>query len=301
MLISESQLITWSHQGAEQASALTYNSIKTCIEEINWKDDINFEVYLQGSYKNSTNIRGNSDIDVVVEFTNVFYSNKHQLPSDQLIEFNEYHSPGKYKLEQFKQSAYNGLVKYYGQDNVIEGNKSIKVKGENGRLDADVVCCAQYREYKSFSRSNISNYLRGITFWQKNDGVQIRNFPKLHYDNGVSKNQNAGLKYKSTARIIKNMKARLVDLNRISNDLAPSYYFECLLFNVPSGNFNQSYNQDIVGIILDYLAIQSDAGKLGEFICQNECRPLFSGVDPHWDIESCKLFLQQLIQLFNEG
>ncbi len=301
MANSESQLITWSHQGAIQSSASTYESIKSCIESINWNEDVSYDIYLQGSYKNSTNIRGNSDVDLVVELSSTFYHNAKQLPTEQLTEFDAFFGPGKYKLEAFKKVVVDSLVNHYGRELVLEGNKSIKVKGANGRLDADVVCCAQYREYRSFSRSNTSNFIRGITFWQKNDGEQIRNFPKLHYDNGVSKNQSSGTKYKSTIRIIKNMKARLVDLNRISNNLAPSYYVECMLYNVPSRNFNQSYYQDIIGIILDFLATQSDAGRLAEFVCQNECRPLFSGKDPHWDIESCKLFLQQLIQFFNEG
>jgi len=301
MPINENQLVTWSHQGAVQSSANTYNSIKTCIEGINWNADISYEIYLQGSYKNTTNIRGNSDVDVVVEFKSIFYSNKNELPPDQLKAFNEYHEDGKYTLKQFKDVIIKELASYYGERMVREGNKSINVKGNGGRLDADVVCCAQYREYRSFSRSNPTNYIRGITFWQKNDGKQIRNFPNPHYDNGVSKNKESGSKYKPTIRIFKNMKARLVELNRINSSLAPSYYVECLLYNVASRNFNQSYFQDIIGIVLDYLAKVSDDGGLSKLICQNECRSLFSGIDPHWDEEHCKSFLQQIIILYNEG
>lgn len=301
MLISEEQLTTWSHQGAIQSSASTYESIKTCIDNINWKEDVNYDIYLQGSYKNSTNIRGNSDVDVVIEFTSVFYSNKLELPPDQLKEFNEYHSLGKYKLAQFKQSVLNGLIKSFGDSNVSEGNKSIKVKGANGRLDADVICCAEYREYRSFSKLAPNNFVQGITFWQKNDSRQIRNFPKQHYENGVAKNKEAGSNYRATTRIIKNMKARLVEKGRIDNSLAPSYYVESLLFNVPSGSFNQSYFQDVIGIILHYLSTQVSPGQLSKFICQNKCRYLFGGNDPHWDQQQCVTFIQQLNQLFNEG
>lgn len=92
MAIPEAQLQTWSNQGATSLSANTYNSIKTCIEGNNWNDDISFNIYLQGSYRNSTNIRGDSDVDVVVEFSSVFYSNKNELSLQQLNEFNEYYS-----------------------------------------------------------------------------------------------------------------------------------------------------------------------------------------------------------------
>jgi hypothetical protein len=301
MATSESQLITWSHQGAIQTSASTYESVKTCIESINWNSDVEYVVYLQGSYKNTTNIRGNSDVDIIVELSSVFYSNKYSLPPEQLAEFDNYYGVGKYELAAFKKVVLSGLQNRYGQDKVTEGNKSIKIKGSEGRLDADVTCCAQYREYKSFSKSTPDKYIKGITFWQKNNGIQIRNFPHNHYDNGVTKNQNSGSNYKATSRIIKNIKARLIELNRITNDLAPSYYIECLLYNVPSRNFNQDSYQDIIGIILDYLATQSDSGKLANFLCQNECRYLFSGIDPHWNEENCKLFLQQLIRFYNEG
>lgn len=300
MAISESQLITWSHQGAIQTSASTYDSIKKCIESVNWNSDVGYDIYLQGSYKNSTNIHGNSDVEIVVELSSVFYSNKEQLPPDQLAEFNSYYETGKQKLADFKKVVLNTLVDHYGQGNVREGNKSIVVKGTEGRLDADVICCASYREYKNFSRFNPNNYIEGITFWQKNNNLQIRNFPKQHYDNGVTKNQGSGLKYKTTIRIIKNMNTKLIELNRIAENLAPSYYVECMLYNVPSGSFNQTYYQDIIGIVLDYLATQSDSGKLDDFVCQNGKRYLFRGNDPHWNIDSCRLYLQHLINFFNE-
>jgi len=301
MLIPEEQLTTWSHQGAVQASADTYNSIKSCIENVKWNSDLNYDIYLQGSYKNSTNIRGNSDVDLVVELRSTFYHNANSLSAEEAKEFNEFYGPGKYELSSFKKAVLDELSRHYGSNNVTEGNKSIKVKGSNGRLDADVICCAQYREYKSFSRSNPQNYIEGITFWQKNDGRQIRNFPKQHFDNGVEKNKNAGSNYRTTTRIIKNMKARLVEMGRIDKTLAPSYYVESMLYNVPSGSFNQSYFQDIIGIILHFLSTQANTGQLSKFLCQNKCRYLFSGNDPHWNEQQCKTFIQQLNQLFNEG
>lgn len=300
MAISESQLITWSHQGAIQTSASTYDSVKKCIDNVNWNSEVKYDIYLQGSYKNSTNIRGNSDVDIVVELSSVFYSNKEQLPADQLAEFNAYYETGKHKLADFKKVVLETLIGNYGEGNVKEGNKSIVIKGNEGRLNADVICCASYREYKSFSRSNPHDYTEGITFWHKNNNQQIRNFPKQHYDNGVSKNQSSGLNYKSIIRIIKNMNTKLVELTRIADNLAPSYYVECMLYNVPSGSFNQTYYQDVIGIILDYLATQSDSGKLNDFICQNGKRYLFRGIDPYWDLAACRIYLQQLINFFNE-
>lgn len=165
MAIPEIQLQTWSNIGATTSSANTYNSIKTCIEGHNWNDDVSFDIYLQGSYRNSTNIRGDSDVDVVVEFESVFYSNKEKLPSEQLKDFNEYYSDGKYTLSSFKEAIIKRLKNYYGDNYVKVGNNSIRVLANSGRLDCDVICCAEYREYKSFSKNNTSNYTNGIVFW----------------------------------------------------------------------------------------------------------------------------------------
>ncbi len=186
MAISENQLNTWANQGATATSAITYNSIKTCIEGNNWDSDIYYDIYLQGSYKNSTNIRGDSDVDVVIEFSSTFYTNKHELPADQLQEYNEYLSDAKYTLEMFKQAIIQRLKDYYGENYVVVGNKSIKILANSGRLDCDVVCSAEYREFKSFRKSNPNDYVKGIIFWTTRTKEKVVNFPKLHFDNGVS-------------------------------------------------------------------------------------------------------------------
>ena len=75
MAISEQQLSSWSSLGAQQGSAVTYKSIKLALERHNWPQGMDHHVYLQGSYTNHTNIRGDSDVDVVVETQSVFYHN----------------------------------------------------------------------------------------------------------------------------------------------------------------------------------------------------------------------------------
>src|SRR6266566_4716777 len=74
MAISGTQLSTWSNQGATTSSQATYTSIKAAIDQHKWPDGMKYVVYLQGSYPNFTNIRGNSDVDIVVEMTSMFFS-----------------------------------------------------------------------------------------------------------------------------------------------------------------------------------------------------------------------------------
>jgi len=300
MAFNEKQLETWANQGATTTSANTYNSIKTCIESHNWNDDVNFDIYLQGSYKNYTNIRGDSDVDVVVEFTSVFYSNKHTLPKEQLSEFDEYYSDGKYSLESVKQAIIKKLKEYYGDKYVEVGNKSIKVLANNGRLDCDVVCCATYKEYNSFSRVKTDDYVKGIVFWTDKTNEKVVNFPIKHYDNGVTKNRNCDTNYKSTIRVIKNMKSRMVENKRITNTLAPSYYIECLMFNIPDAYYkNTTYGKRIFSILTKFRAY-TDA-ELEKFVCQNWQRYLFGSSDQQWNLNECKEFINELIKFWDEG
>jgi hypothetical protein len=67
MAIPESQLETWSHQGSVKQSRDTYATIKRTLEASDTKyADKDFEVFLQGSYGNDTNIYAESDVDVVI-------------------------------------------------------------------------------------------------------------------------------------------------------------------------------------------------------------------------------------------
>lgn len=80
MPIPESQLETWSHQGAVTTAKATHESIRNAltastspVRQLVANGSVN--IYLQGSYKNDTNIRGDSDVDIVVELNSIYYSN----------------------------------------------------------------------------------------------------------------------------------------------------------------------------------------------------------------------------------
>jgi tRNA nucleotidyltransferase (CCA-adding enzyme) len=66
--IPEGQLATWSNSGAQTTAAATGRAIRDALNSpTSLVRGRNKAIYLQGSYKNSTNIRGDSDVDVVVQ------------------------------------------------------------------------------------------------------------------------------------------------------------------------------------------------------------------------------------------
>ena len=66
MPIPESTLSKWSHHQANTAPKQAHVSIRDALDAYNWPSEVRYEVFLQGSYKNDTNLGGDSDVDVVV-------------------------------------------------------------------------------------------------------------------------------------------------------------------------------------------------------------------------------------------
>ena len=300
MSIPENQLSVWSNQGATKTSQLTYKSIKTCIDNINWNEDINYKIYLQGSYKNYTNIRANSDIDVVIEFRSIFNSNFNDLDDSEIDDFNSCYEAGKYSLADFKEEIIKELIEYYGKKNIKIDDKAIKIKGFNGRLDADVVVCNLYRKYNSFSKENINDYYEGIFFINNGTGEVIINYPNLHYSNGAKKNAKTNNNYKPTVRIIKNIKSKLIEKGYITKKECPSYFIENLVYNVPNIKFRETNFHTIIYNVLNYWLNSIKNDKLGNFICQNEMIELFGNSDQQWSKKNAIKFITEIIDYWNK-
>lgn len=281
MAIPESQLETWSHQGAITTAKATADSIENALNAYDkWPEGIDFKVYLQGSYKNDTNIRGDMDVDVVAQLNSTFY---HNLSEDQKRSLGI--TPATYFWPNFKDDTLQALKNYYGQNQITEGNKSIKIEADNGRLPADIVACCQYRKYKTV---NSYDYVEGMCFWTKNEDRKVINYPKSHYENGVSKHQNSSKWYKPIVRLFKNSRGS------ITGDATPSYFLECMLYNVPNSNFGTSY-QDTFCNVVNWL----DKANLDDFICQNKQLKLFGLTPEQWDTNQAEEFIKNLISLWN--
>lgn len=285
MPIPESQLKTWSHQGAVATAKQTHESIRTALSQYKFPEGVNYEVYLQGSYKNDTNIRGDSDVDVVVQLNSSFCSN---LTEEQKHKFG--FKSATYGWHHFRKDVLAALMTYYDNSKVREGRKALKV--ETPYLPADVVVCIQYRNYRQPPRSE-SDFVEGITFYVPSEGRWVINYPKLHYDNGVNKHQATDSLYKPTVRMFKNARTYMIDRGAPS-DLAPSYFLECLIYNVPNSQFSGTF-KDVFCNVVNWLW----SASLDDFVCQNEQMRLFGDTPEQWSIEKAKRFLKALLDLWN--
>lgn len=290
MPISESQLLTWSKQGPTGQFAATYAALRGVLNDSNspyYPRD--FTIFLQGSYKNDTNIYGDSDVDVVIRLNETFYTDLDQLPAEDTKLWNAARSDASYSLSDFKSDVLPWLTHNYGSD-VQPGSKAIFIKGSGTRRDADVLVCAKLRRYHRFKGWGDQRYVEGIRFF-RSDGTRIDNFPTQHSANCTQKHQATSNWFKHTVRIFKNLRNTMIEKKLIEDGLAPSYFVEGLLYNVPTAQFGGAEQQNFQ----DVLSWLNDADR-SKFKCANEQYYLLNPTSPvTWRAEKCSTFLSAAI------
>jgi hypothetical protein len=294
MPIPEAQLEIWSHQGAMTTAKLTHESIRNALSTQNspvrGKD---MDIYLQGSYVNNTNIRSDSDVDVVIQLNSSWYKDISQLPPEDQQLYNSSHIDATYTDREFRSDVLLSLQSYFEAPSVQVGNKSIKILPGSGRIPADVVVCLQFRKYQFFHGSNDQKFVQGIGLHAQ-DGSLIVHFPRLHQENGERKNAETSGWFKQTVRVFKNIRTYLVDHYVLNPDVAPSYFLECMIYNVPSAEFGESLGETFCSAV-NWLRNQDMNG----FVCLSE-QSMLCGVSPdQWSQDRARQFIKAAIDLWN--
>jgi len=298
MAIPEAQLITWSHQGAVPSSRDTYASVKRALEAPGTGfSGKSYEVFLQGSYGNDTNVYAESDVDVVIRLDDLYYYDTSGLNSEHAAAFARGFVPATYTYADFKAHVMTALRASFGNA-VTDGNKAIKIAPANNRRSADVVVAAEFQRHYSGTLLPGHYIERGICFFTAN-GDRIVNYPKQHSANCTSKHQATNEWFKPTVRIYKNMRNRLVGANVITRGLAPSYFIEGLLYNVSNEKYGGSYAAAVLGIINWVRSLDQEA--LSKLVCANqEYYLLRDGLPTCWPYSSYDRFLSALATLWND-
>jgi hypothetical protein len=293
MAIPESQLTTWSHQGSISQSSGTYQTIRNALlAKDSGYADKSFDIFLQGSYGNDTNIYAESDVDVVICLTSIFRYDLNQLDETQKQAYQNYVSPATYTFEEFKKAVITNLQRQFGATSILVGKKAIKVKGNQNRRDADVVVCYEYRSFKSFNTNHTDDYISGIIF--PTTSGEIINYPKQHSANLTSQHQSTNGNLKPMVRILKNMRSYMVEKGLLKDGIAPSYYIEGLFYNVPSEQYARSYGDTFCNGI-NWL-LKADKTKLA---CANWRYYLLGYSNVQWKETDFNTFLSAVCNLWN--
>jgi hypothetical protein len=292
MAIPEDQLTIWAQLGAQTTSKDTYATIKKCIDGGAYaKSSCSF---LQGSYGNDTNIRTESDVDLVMECNGIYYYDLTSLPADQQEAFRATLGGTDYSFNKFRAEVLATLQERF-EDDVNPGTKAITINANGNRRKADVLVCVEHRRYLSYSAANPNNKVVGICFF-KSDGTKVVNYARLHSEQLTAKNQGTAEWFKHVVRIFKNARQRLIDNGAIAVGVAPSYYVEGLLYNVPPQHFGTSY----AASVLNCLRFLTRANRT-TFVCANRQYPLLDGnADVTWNAAHCDAFLNAMVELWNQ-
>ncbi len=199
------------------------------------------KVIPQGSYRNNTNVRQESDVDICVCCMNPYYTS-YDFADYGAAEANN--SPAEYNYSHLKKDVEAALVEKFGRSGVMRGNKAFDVHANTYRVHADVVAAFAHRRYQRKIRNPFTGtYLypytepEGTQFHPDGGGAAIVNWPEQHYANGAAKNKLTGGRFKYVVRTLKNFKYEMeangtVTQKQAANE-APSYLCECLMYNVP--------------------------------------------------------------------
>ena len=245
----------------EQAkSAHTHRMIREHLESDPSLTKYSPDTYLQGSYKNSTNVRGDSDVDMGSLTTQIFSYDVNWLPNETQFNYGYPHpslresiqkkltgmGPASFSYSSYRADVLASLKLKYGNSSVSDGNKAIKILGNTNRLDADVLPCLQFRQY--YEVAGTADYHQGIVFWT-NDGNKIVNFPYQHFENLSSKSQRNNGKVKGCIRIFKRIRNEWIDKGEWDSKRSPSFYIESLVWNVPDSKFTGGYDSIVQNVL----------------------------------------------------
>ncbi|WP_318567385.1 nucleotidyltransferase [Salinigranum marinum] len=300
MSIPNSKFDDWKGTGADAGSATARTRIINALEmdRSSLPDDIEFDTFLQGSYKNDTHTYGSSDVDVVVKLESAWLADTSNLDSEEQARYDRDTTDADYTYRDFRKDVFNTLKTRFNSTTskpVVWDGKAIEINDGPLPVDVDVVPCRDYRIYRSYPSNGEPDIDHGMAFSPRHSTERIVNFPKMHYQNGTEQHAN----FKETVRIFKNARdyfnEKWESPYRID---APSYFIECLIYNVPERILRRSKRSDRFEEILDHL--QADSTDLTTFDQVSEMEPLFGTSNTQWDVDSAMTMLTHLGTMWND-
>jgi hypothetical protein len=225
----------------------------------------NIKIIPQGSYRNNTNVRQESDVDICACCMDPFFDD-YTFANYGRLEAGVYAHP--YTYTEFKNDVQAALEAKFGKKGARRGDKAFDVHANTYRVDADVVPAFAYRQYQKkefnyFLGTEVTSYVEPEgTRFISDSGTAVINWPEQHYANGVQKNKDTGGRFKFIVRAVKRLKFYLISKDVKVADAVASYLIECLMYNVPDAVFaGDSYKDNVQSALLTcFSATQTDEG-----------------------------------------
>jgi len=270
-------LLNWTKPPSDTEDAKCENAEKMIRDALQSDEALSkykLEVFAQGSYANNTNVKLNSDVDIVVRNMTAFYAEYPDGKSNE--DFGN--KTSDITFSGFKEEVGQALVSQFGEKYVRPGNKAFDILPNGSRIEADVVPSFEHRRYTGETNAQGDHlYWSGIEF-RTQDSLRIISWPKQHKANGIAKINRTGTRFKKVVRLLRRLNYEMCD-DKVKNiDNITGYLIECLCWNLDDGYFNdEPYVQIVVKLLREIYKMTKDAKLVENWAEISDLKWLFRG------------------------
>jgi hypothetical protein len=294
MRVTDDQLSSWTKPAfgnEEKLATDTEAAIRRAVQQHPILSSLNLRILPKGSFKNSTNVRRDSDIDIAVVHQGQILLDFHSgatFANSGLIPYTGISS------SDFKAAVGEAMRREFGAMNVDgSGNKVFRLRGSDKVINADIIPCTRYWHMgPQYHHEGIELIL------DRPDGRRHFNYPDQHFNEGVAKNNRTGRRYKSSVRILKNIENKLV-ADGVLNDF-PSFLIECLAHNVPDAIYNdhQTWREIVANACVHIWGYVNSTAEPDEIIRWREVsgRKYLFGDHQRWTKQDATNFVEKIYE-----
>ena len=220
-------------------------------------------VFAQGSYRNRTNVRADSDVDICVLSRAAFFPDYGHVSG--VTNQNQRFTDASYTFPDLKRDVEAALKAHFGAQAISRGDKAFDVKENTSRIAADVVPTFEGRLYYRDSYGGLQ-FHSGTVLQCAGSGTLIYNWPEQHFANGVTRHEQTQRQFKKKARCLKSLRCETGDGSYGNAKAMSSFLLESL---ISTAQIPYSSNRPILKIC-----------RLRSFICGT--LPKMTHVNASW-------------------
>lgn len=284
----ETTFESWKQGPSQTELTKADNAVRLVTEAIRGHDVLSrkaIKVFAQGSYRNRTNVRQDSDVDVCVHCSDTFYFDLDHAPgaTREKLGFQS----ATYDFSELKRDVRAALVAKFGSAGVGSGDKAFDVHENTYRIAADVVPTFEWRDYLPCSYGGYT-YRTGTVLKSEKEGRLIENYPQQHFDNGVGMHTQTARQYKKMVRILKRLRHHLIAQGVDVGDTTCSFLVESLVYNCPDRRFgNATRYEDVREVLADVWTQLEREATATTMVEVNGIKYLFDWKQP-WTVGDAK-------------
>ncbi|MDT0468345.1 nucleotidyltransferase family protein [Streptomyces gibsoniae] len=256
---------------------------------------LDVSVGAKGSYANNTNVRYDSDVDIKVQLNDPYvhaYGPALNFWAWRLR--NDYCGP--WTPGHLRDELALALKAAFGDIDASRNVAFYVPEVAGSRPSIDVVPCFAFRQYRN---ADCTQWDEGSIVYTR-DGGKIVNWPAQQLDNGRDKNRRTNRRYKFAVRALKAVENDLTRLGHL--DALPSYFMECLIYNVPdqvlvSDSLDAAFRSSLVHLRKDVHAFWGNWRAMWE---PNEMKKVFQD-GQKWKIQDARDLLEAAWHYLNYG